>query len=117
MMMNKEENKFTFNSKISGSTFTEGAQEAIAKLKEDEVLKLVREPNNKYDANAIAIYKGKKQLGYLPASTAAKLFKDVDNSKVTCKVAQVTGGKEGQSYGCNIELEVTREEEKNDKEE
>jgi hypothetical protein len=39
---------------------------------------LKREPTNKFDANAVAIYYGAKKLGYVPKGFAKELAPQVD---------------------------------------
>ncbi|MCH4053688.1 MAG: HIRAN domain-containing protein [Atopobiaceae bacterium] len=38
----------------------------MPKLKEGDLLKLVPDSNNEYDPEAVAIYKGRKKVGYVP---------------------------------------------------
>ena len=103
-------NTFKFNSKIVGSTFIPGGQEALKALSIGQVLFLVREPDNEYDPNAIAIYNGNVHLGYLPKDTAAKINKDVADGLVQCEVAELTGGTAGkENRGCNILITIKRE--------
>ena len=63
---------------ITGSTFYQNATACIKRLRPGDVLTLKREPELKYDANAVAVYHpskvgGDKQLGYLPRGLAAEL--------------------------------------------
>lgn len=50
---------------IAGFTYWEGCM-AFGKLKIGTQLKLVREPNNRYDPDAVAIYYDRYKLGYIP---------------------------------------------------
>jgi len=116
-------NTFKFNSKIVGSTFIPGGQEALKALSIGQALFLVREPDNEFDQNAIAVHAQyiledstfeQIRIGYLPKETAAKLCKDVEQFMVTCNVAEITGGTTDKSNtGCNILLIVERKDEKN----
>ena len=58
-----------FHSKVVGVTFTD-AQNIIPKLKPDMWLKLVRQPDNPYDSNAIAVFFANHHLGYLPKTVS-----------------------------------------------
>ena len=106
--------EFKFNSKINGSTFVDPKQTALKSLSVNQVLKLVREHDNQYDKNAVAIYNDETKLGYIPTGTAQKIAKDVEAGNVICTVAEITGGTTDKSNtGCNILLIVERKDEKN----
>ena len=62
---------------------------------EGEDVELVREPDNKYDSNAIRVDSDQGRLGYIPAQTAATLapFMDRGNS-VDAFIEAITGGTE-----------------------
>jgi hypothetical protein len=70
------------NVRLAGVTFG-NCQENIRKYgqKETSAYRLVREPDNPYDKNAIGVFYGEKQLGYVPAKTAAKLAFLIDSGK------------------------------------
>ena len=115
-------NTFKFNSKIVGSTFIPGGQEALKALSIGQPLFLVREPDNEYDPNAIAVHAEYVledsieilHIGYIPKETAAKICNDTQNGDVTCIVVEITGGTTDKSNtGCNILLIVERKDEKN----
>jgi hypothetical protein len=96
-----------FFSKINGSTFCEGAQDAIRVLNQGDPLKFLREPTNKYDPNAIALYNIEgKRLGFIPKDTAINLSKNIDGGdQVEISVSEVTG-KDKNNVGCNILVKV-----------
>lgn len=103
---------FEFHSKIAGTTFS-NCQKQLQSLHQGEELELVRETENVYDPNAIAIYKEGElnRLGYLPKDTAAKINEDVKEGRVLCTVSEITGGVEGkENIGCNIKLAINRPE-------
>lgn len=94
----------SFYSKIVGVTFGD-AQSYIKYLQPGQILRVVREPNNPYDNNAIAIYDWMRPLGHLSRQIAASIAPEIDAGaiyKVT--VSEVTGGGE-YSYGVNIFIE------------
>jgi hypothetical protein len=70
------------NVRLAGVTFG-NCQKNIRKFgqKETGAYRLVREPDNSYDKNAIGVFYGKEQLGYVPAKTAAKLSFLIDTGK------------------------------------
>jgi HIRAN domain len=71
---------------IMGSSFYPGASEQIARMRPGQQLRLVREPQNPYDANAIAVHIFNQKLGHLARGFAAELapFMDADASQVKC---------------------------------
>lgn len=106
-------------SKLAGVTFSNSEtgmnrQRIISKLSRSgelsagTELKLLREPNNRYDRNAIAVYSpGGEQLGYLSRNDAANVAPKIDRGE-KCKVIvqQVTGGDAENVYGVNILIEI-----------
>jgi hypothetical protein len=69
-------------------------------------LVLKREPKNKYDRNAIAVFRGTDQLGYLSKEVAEELAKVMDSGKkLTAEILEITGGEKGKpTLGCNIQI-------------
>jgi hypothetical protein len=55
---------------IAGLSFRPGARERLAAMMRLEEVRLVREPHNKHDKNAVAVYDGAFHLGYVPAVDA-----------------------------------------------
>ncbi len=51
---------------VAGFKFYEGIH-LLKKMKEGELLELVREPNNEYDSCAIALHYQKQKIGFIPA--------------------------------------------------
>lgn len=99
----------TFYSKIMGTSFKPNGQELLKALKPGDPLTLQREPENKFDKNAIAILNSKGDaLGYVPKTTAINLSLDMDSgNQVVCHVSEITGGTtDKDNYGCNIHIEV-----------
>jgi single-stranded-DNA-specific exonuclease len=84
-----------FFSKIAGVSF-EGRQDVIAGLRPDAELDLRREPANVHDANAIAVYYGGLQLGYVKKGIAAHVAPLIDaGARYRARVASLTGGRAG----------------------
>jgi single-stranded-DNA-specific exonuclease len=97
---------FGFNTKIVGVTF-EGRQDSIAGMEPGRELELVRQPQNAFDANAIAVHYGRLQLGFLKKAIAARIAPNIDaGERYRAEVKHVTGGGT-RSVGVNIW--VTRE--------
>jgi single-stranded-DNA-specific exonuclease len=92
-----------FHTKLAGVTF-EGRQDAIARLAPDAPLRLERQPDNKYDANACALFDSfGDQIGFFNRRLAAALAPFVDAGvEYDVNVTDVTGGSQGESYGVNV---------------
>lgn len=80
---------------VRGVTF-EGRQETIARMLGNEPIKIVPEPENKYDPNALAVYVSiggeVLQIGYVPKERAAEIAPLLDGESVVGEVNQKTGG-------------------------
>jgi single-stranded-DNA-specific exonuclease len=97
---------FGFNTKIVGVTF-EGRQDLIAGLQPGQELELVRQPDNAFDANAVAVHFGRLQLGFVRKQIAARIASNIDaGERYRAEVRHITGGGT-RSVGVNIW--VTRE--------
>ena len=84
-------------------------QSVASRCRQGQRLLLLREPRNRADPNAIAIYRPgllfKKHLGYVSADIAERLGPRMDGGlKVRAVVLGVTGGDIGKSFGINIRL-------------
>jgi hypothetical protein len=71
--MSREREHFT-NFSIAGFTYYDGAI-AFNQLKIGQQVKLVVEPTNQFDKNAVAIYLDDNKLGYLPRSCNREVSK------------------------------------------
>ena len=97
-------------SKVVGNTFCKDGQQLISELTEKSSLLWEREPNNKWDSNAIMIMNpNKKKIGYIPKELAADLTKMIDSGEIKLMeihVNQITGG-EHKNLGCNIIIDLS----------
>jgi single-stranded-DNA-specific exonuclease len=92
---------FGFNTKIVGVTF-EGRQDLIAGLQPGAELELVRQPENAFDANAVAVHFGRLQLGFVRKPIAARIAPNIDaGERYRAEVRHITGGGT-RSVGVNI---------------
>jgi single-stranded-DNA-specific exonuclease len=97
---------FGFNTKIVGVTF-EGRQDIIAGLQPGAELELVRQPENAFDSNAVAVHFGRLQLGFMKKAIAARIAPNMDaGERYRAEIKHITGGGT-RSVGVNIW--VTRE--------
>jgi len=62
------------NFNLAGFTYYEGI-EVFQELKIGSFLYMKAEPENKYDASAVALYYGKKKLGFVPREENPVIFK------------------------------------------
>lgn len=81
--------------KVAGVTYG-NHQEVITRLHRENPVKLVREPQNVYDVNAIAVYalteNGVEQIGYIPKKLTAELAPLLDRSGAIATVIERRGG-------------------------
>ena len=94
----------TITTKIAGVTF-DNRQKYLSELRIGEEIILIREPNNHYDKNAVAVYNlDKKQLGYIPKNLAFEISNKLENKcNYKCIVKHVAGGN-NYNYGAAIEI-------------
>lgn len=96
---------------------SENRQDIIAslcrqgKLNRGERLTLVPEPQNPYDANAIAVIgPDGRQLGYLSRAVAETISRAMHEGQMFCaSVECVTGGDIDSLYGVNIKIEEIKQ--------
>ena len=77
---------------IVGSRFYEGALFRVNNFVSEHPLTLLREPNNKYDPNAIRVHDSMDDLmlGHVPAPVAAVLAPKIDGGETwTAEIAEV----------------------------
>lgn len=92
-------------SKLAGTTFT-GFN--LLQLKVGDELKLVREPTNEHDPNAIAVYSSADKIGYIKKDLARDLHIALDNKyTVICKVETITG-QDKDNQGVNISIKIIK---------
>ena len=64
-----------------------GTEVLIADMKAGEMLALVRDPLNDYDANAVQVWGRQVQLGYIKATEATSLARSMDEKQTASKLA------------------------------
>lgn len=70
-----------------------GAEALVASLPPDEPLTLVREPDNKFDPNAVQVWARGKRIGYVPKTQNAVLARFIDaNGKTVAIMGMDAGG-------------------------
>jgi len=111
----RKPNSKTFYTKIAGVTKKnsdgERRQTIIKQLDAAERVALIREPDNRYDPNAIRVESDLGQIGYIPAVTALNnLASEMDRGcEVTAIISEITGGEQGKpTRGVNLEITVVR---------
>jgi hypothetical protein len=102
---------------VSGVTF-EGRQAYLAQLRGGEPCRIVPEPENRYDANALAVhvaFGGEVwHIGYVPKHIAAEIAPYLDGETFMADGLQITGGFEmagGEiaNYGARIQVSIPDE--------
>ena len=87
---------------VVGVSF-EGRQAMVQGLRGGEEVQLIRHPENPKDPNAIGVWYGVLQLGFLRKEIARRLAPNIDGGqRYTAKVTEVTGGGTGKHVGVNI---------------
>jgi single-stranded-DNA-specific exonuclease len=90
-----------FNTKVVGVTF-EGRQDIVSSLRPGEALELRRDAANLHDPNAIGVWYGSLQLGFVRREIAARIAPNVDGGeRYAAQVTAVTGGGT-RSFGINV---------------
>lgn len=105
------ETVFETRTKIVGVT-RGNRQDLLEELSEMDDIRLVREPNNPHDENAIAVLNpdGEK-LGYIRSGLAKELvsyMKLYPDAVLIGEILEITGDEVGKNYGCNIEVSLVR---------
>jgi single-stranded-DNA-specific exonuclease len=92
----------SFHTKLAGVSF-EGRQDVVTRLEPGTALRLVRQPANEYDSNAIAVMAPTgEQVGFLNRRLAAVLAPALDaGAEWEVSVTDVTGTEEADSRGVN----------------
>lgn len=93
----------SFHTKVVGVTF-EGRQGIVGSLQAGDELALLRQPENPYDAHAIAVCYGELQLGFLRREIARELAPLIDAGRShRVMVSERTGGG-ARNTGLNIHV-------------
>jgi len=94
--------------KVAGVSF-EGRQQYLAALLGDEPVRIVPEPENKYDPNALAVHIAVNgsvcHCGYIPKELAKEIAPLLDGEAVMATIDAVRGGGD-YHYGLVLRVEV-----------
>lgn len=94
---------YTTYSKIAGTTYG-NRQAYLSRLRAGQKLRVIREYNNQYDPDAVALYNGGDMVGYIKSTISSKISRLLAlGHTVNVEVAQVTGGG-SYNYGANIRI-------------
>jgi single-stranded-DNA-specific exonuclease len=104
--------------KVAGVSF-EGRQAIIDKMTGREPIRLIPEPTNQFDKNAIGVWTvladgTKAQIGFVPRDLAAKIAPLIDGEQVMARLVALTGGfetweGETAALGLRIEIEIPQD--------
>jgi single-stranded-DNA-specific exonuclease len=101
----------TLVSKVAGVSF-EGRQEVIARMRGSEPCRIVPEPTNPYDSNALAVWVAletgeRAQVGYVPRDLAELVAPHLDGEQIMVKLLEITGGTDWfPTRGLLIQIEI-----------
>jgi len=88
--------------KVTGVTFDNpdgtSRQELLLGVSLSSKVSLVREPNNEYDPNAIAVYTDGFQVGFLSGEDAANMAVMMDSGVQFCARVESVGVHKGKNY-------------------
>jgi hypothetical protein len=81
-------------------------QSIIKHLSEGDAVRLIRDLENIHDSNAIGVYDGHEQIGFIDAGRASELAPQMDKGyKVEAWVDRIMGGDSGRKYGVLIAIQ------------
>lgn len=84
-------NAYSFTVKVAGVS-KDNRKQFVDELYENQSILAVRERDNAYDRNAIALYAGLNKIGFIPKDTAEKIAQKVDRGKgMAVKIKSVSG--------------------------
>jgi len=75
---------------VAGTGYCEQIEEVFPQLKEQMVLKMQRDPKNKYDENAIGIYFNDIRIGWVPRTMNTVISRLMDAGKAFfCRIVSL----------------------------
>jgi len=103
-----------FYTKVAGVTFENNdtsRQDILKKVKSGiKHIWLIRDKENQYDKSAVIVHSYYGRIGYINADLAPYIASILDNGGIVkATVSEVTGGNDGQYYGCNLYIEVLKQ--------
>lgn len=91
--------------KIVGVSFDD-RQEVLKRMKVGDVVYMTKEPDNAYDANAIAVLnENGERLGYVPRDNARVLTRLIKGGRVAGCISSLGEGRSG-LLGANVMFEI-----------
>ena len=86
--MQDKHDQWIYTRLIDSASYKNAIKIAFAGMPAGTALRLVREPSNKHNPNAVAVFSNSLLIGYLPRNLAAKLAPCIDNGDFFfCEVA------------------------------
>ena len=100
------------NTRVAGVTF-EGRQALIEQIRTSDPCRLVPEPTNPYDKNAIAVHVAHDgnvwHIGFVPKEIAAEIAPYLEGEALMCRIAEITGGfetRDGDTASLGVRLRI-----------
>lgn len=81
------------NSFIAGIKYRDNYEDKLSKLSEGMEVQLIKEPDNPYDPEAIAVYNGDDHLGYIPKRDIPAIALNMGDGSQTAEVLYVDDGR------------------------
>ncbi len=102
-----QKNVLLLESDVAGFQYYEG-EKVKRRMNEGSVLRLVREPKNPYDYDAVQIFWGREKIGYIPRSDNSVIAQLMDRGVSLNARIKRLGGKEnlGSQVGVAVEMVV-----------
>lgn len=90
---------------VAGFWFTEGRR-IESDLRPGAMLRMVREPDNKYDSNAVALYFSDTKIGYIPKVYNKPIAQIMDNATTHSLHAHISSVEYGETNDIHIFFEI-----------
>lgn len=88
---------FLLDINVAGTGYCDKIEEIFPLLKDGMVLKMLRDPKNKYDKFAIGIYYGETRIGWVPRALNTVISRLMDAGKAFfCRITSLDGEEENQ---------------------
>lgn len=107
---NSSDIEWMFPTKVVGVSHRNGDRHSRQKIIREHChggqrVRLVREPNNKFDSNAISVWTSDGlQIGYLSAEIARIAVEKHEAEDLIAEISEVTGGEDHKYFGVNLRV-------------
>ncbi len=97
---------WNYKTYVAGASFR---QDQVARCREGQAVELTRDPDNEHDSNAIEVWAGSGQIGFIPQDTAETWAEWMDaGDKFDASIRELNPPERGKEFiGVTIEVLVT----------